>query len=108
MYRKTYNEYERRAEEIRNAAQAIEKGERPSEYSRSIHKTPRPALPERFEERGQADTKKKNPLSFLDGIFDRFEIDDIILLALMFLLIQEKDSDKMLLIILGYLFLSGM
>lgn len=111
MYRKYYNEYERRAEEIRRAAEAIESGKRPPPVKNISEAPQSPVLPVNLPSpKGTA--QKKSPAPFINGIFDglfgKFGTDDIILLVLIFILIQEKDNDKILLLILGYLFLSGL
>jgi len=101
MYHRYYNEYERRAEEIRQAAQLPVQPKEPPRVESALpvlKPEPPPAAP------------KKKPAIFgelFGNIFDKFGIDDIILGLLILMLIQEEDSDILLLIILGYLFISG-
>lgn len=50
----------------------------------------------------------KHRPSFLDAFKNRIQLDDIILLGLLFLLLDESLEDDLLLIILVYIFLTGM
>ena len=52
--------------------------------------------------------KKNQRLSLTDFISKRFQIDEIILLGLIFLLLEERINDDYLLIILTYLLITGM
>ena len=88
MYRKYYNEYEKKAEQIRKEATRIQ----PVEQHRPVYTEP-----------VISDSKG----STFSGFFEKFNPDDIILLAVIFVLMQEQNKDKVLLIILGYLFISG-
>lgn len=90
MYKQYLNDYEKRAEQIRKAAIAIEngKGERMPEFteSKKIQSTP----------------------SINKNFFDRLKADDIILLALIFLLSTAEEKDITLIIVIGYIFLCGL
>lgn len=41
------------------------------------------------------------------GVFDRFEIDDLILLGVIVLVLQDSVDDTLLLVVLGFIFLVG-
>ncbi len=41
------------------------------------------------------------------GLFDRFEIDDLILLGVIVLVLQDSVDDTLLLVVLGFIFLVG-
>lgn len=88
MYKQYLNDYEKRAEQIRKAARAVESGKG--------EKTPVFTEP------------AKKPIVVENKFFDRFRTDDILLLALLFLLITSEEKDITLIIILGYLFLCGL
>lgn len=49
-------------------------------------------------------TSIKNP----KGIFGNFEADDILLIGVFLLLLNEDCDDKLMLIIIGFLFFSGL
>ena len=83
MYRKYYSEYEKRAEELRRGVSV-----------------PQSAAPEPQEKH---ETVKKPPLPLP---FD-MKTDDILLLALIFFLMREKNCDKTVILALGFIFLSG-
>ncbi len=95
MYKQYLNDYEKRAEQIRKAARAVEGGGSFIEQTVPQAKNP--------EERH---IKKKS-----QGVFaglERFSTDDILLLGILFLLITNEEKDMTLIIVLGYLFLSGL
>lgn len=50
-------------------------------------------------------TKPANK-DFLGDILKNFKFDDILLIFLIFMLLQEKNDDYILLLVLGYVFLS--
>ncbi len=52
--------------------------------------------------------KEKANKNFLGNILGKFSKDDLILIAIIFMLLQEDDSDTVLLIALGYIFISGL
>jgi hypothetical protein len=52
-------------------------------------------------------SKANKELSLTDFISKRFQIDEIILLGLIFLLLEERINDDYLLIILTYLLITG-
>lgn len=52
--------------------------------------------------------KKSKGLSVTDFLSRHFQIDELILLGLIFLLLEEKINDDFLLIILIYLLIAGM
>ena len=97
MYKQYLNDYERRAEQIRKAARAVEGGGNHAEL---------PVFREKKPEVHPADTNKKNAGLF-SGL-ERFSTDDILLLGILFLLITNEEKDMTLIIVLGYLFLSGL
>lgn len=66
-------------------------GEKSAEYRGEIHSNP---------------AKKSLSLGPFDFL-SKFAIDDIILLVIIFMLFTDEDSDKTLLAILGFLFISG-
>lgn len=41
------------------------------------------------------------------GLFDRFELDDLILIGVLILVLQDSVDDTLLLVILGFIFLVG-
>ncbi|MBE7043665.1 MAG: hypothetical protein E7399_09305 [Ruminococcaceae bacterium] len=63
---------------------------------------------------GEQTAKRKEPtkVSFYNGetkkFFDRFCVDDVILIAVILLLITDAEVDVVLLVILGFLLLNGM
>lgn len=65
-------------------------------------------LPNEFE--SDPGLKRNQSLSFLPNIFNRIfgriELDDIILIGLIFILLQEKIEDEFLLILLIYILLA--
>lgn len=97
MYKQYLNDYERRAEQIRKAARAVEGGGSFIEP---------PVFREKKPEERPVDTNKKNTGLF-SGL-ERFSTDDILLLGILFLLITNEEKDMTLIIVLGYLFLSGL
>ncbi len=88
MYKQYLNDYEKRAEQIRKAARAVEigKGE---------------TIPVDIEKKRDLVAENKNVLQNL-------KTDDILLLVLIFLLITSDEKDMTLIVILGYLFLCGL
>lgn len=90
MYRRYYNEYERRAQEIRRAADLVEASPVKAPSEKPAAKPA--ALPFSI-------AKPK----FLDGI----RLDDILLGALIFFLLKEEETDKTLILALAFIFLSG-
>lgn len=91
MYRKYYNEYEKKAEQIRKGTVDVKPPEPVSV----------PAIDVKTE------TENKSVQNIFGGLLEKFAVDDIILLVVIIMLLQEENKDKMLLIILGYLFISG-
>ena len=75
MYRRYYNEYEKKAQQI--------KSETAPQPTKSEIKPP---LPEKSAS---------------------FRYDDILILGLIFFLLKEGNADKMLLLALGFIFISG-
>ena len=96
MYKQYLNDYERRAEQIRKAAQTIEK------TASGTMPTPK-QIKELTEQRNQ-----KISSDGFSALLKRFSTDDILLIVLLFLLINSEEKDMSLIIILGYLFISGM
>ncbi len=100
MYKQYWNDYEKRAEQIRKAARAVETGntagiqEVPAKWD-----SPGPKAPVKHAD-GQ---KAKGLLSVLE----RFDRDDILLAALLFVLLSDEDRDMTMIVILGYLLISG-
>ena len=84
MYRKYYSEYEKRAEEMRRGVP-----------------TPQNAPSPMPQEKHEINKKPPLPLPF------DMKTDDILLLALIFFLIREKNCDKTVILALGFIFLSG-
>ena len=41
------------------------------------------------------------------GLFDRFELDDLILIGVLILMLQDAVDDTLLLVVLGFIFLVG-
>ena len=74
MYRRYYNEYEKKAQELKKVAPPVPK-ETPEEKP----------LPQKYALR----------------------YDDILILGLIFFLIKEGNADKMLILALGFIFISG-
>lgn len=52
-------------------------------------------------------TKRPNQPSFLENILPNFSLDDIILIALIFIFLNDGCEDKTLLLIIGAIFLLG-
>ncbi len=90
MYKQYYNAYEKKAEEIRRAARSIEKGD---------------ALSSAW---GAEAVPAKTVLPVQAKIFSRFSTDDILLCALIFLLVSAEEKDTTLILILAYLFITGL
>ena len=51
--------------------------------------------------------EKKNQNSDIKGFFKNLETDDIILIAIAFLLLADDCDDKILLLAIGFIFISG-
>ncbi len=97
MYKQYWNDYEKRAEQIRKAAQAVENGG-------TVSRQPIPIIGEKPRETKPTQEKPVGIASF----FERFKQDDILLLALLFLLLSGEERDTTMIVILGYLLLSGL
>lgn len=97
MYKQYWNDYERRAEQIRKAARAVESGAAPPVLSM-------PPAGAVKQEKPVSSPQKQGGLS---SLFERFAEDDVLLLALLFLLVTSDEKDTTMIIILGYLLLSG-
>lgn len=92
VYKQYYNAYEKKAEEIRRAAKAIENGiESKTPTSISTHKEA--CVP------SGVPVEKEHALR----LFDKFAFDDLLLLALIFLLLTSEKKDTLMLFVLGYL-----
>lgn len=82
-------------------------------FSAPIRKEPKPYIPkskpEKKPEPETLDVKEecqKQTESDLE-VFERFKSDDLIILGLLFILLTESNDDYLLLLMLGYLLLSG-
>ncbi len=98
VYKQYYNAYEKKAEEIRRAAQAVENG------------TPQKENKEMDKNENNKEKQNTPPLLSKDifgGLFERFATDDILLVALIFILLKSDNKDSTMLLILGYLLLCG-
>lgn len=51
--------------------------------------------------------EKRNQTTDIKGFFKNLETDDIILIAIAFLLLADDCDDKMLLLAIGFIFISG-
>ncbi|MBE7062795.1 MAG: hypothetical protein E7390_03265 [Ruminococcaceae bacterium] len=98
MYKQYWNDYEKRAEQIRKAARAVESGAAPSSPP-----SPRQGTLVKEEKKAYSPQRQVGLSTFLE----RFTEDDVLLLALLFLLITCEEKDITMIIILGYLLLSG-
>ncbi len=98
MYKQYLNDYEKRAEQIRRAAKAVETGK--GEMHPVVAENKKTELKGGFSNNEKTIERKK--------LFERFSTDDILLLGLLFLLISSEEKDITLIIILGYLFLTGL
>lgn len=87
MYKQYLNDYEKRAEQIRKAARAVETGKGENA----------PVLKD----------SQSNTHILENKLNEKFKKDDLLLLGLIFLLISGEEKDMTLIIILGYLFLCG-
>ena len=100
MYKQYFNAYEKRAEEIRKAARAVE--------TQRAGSPPIPPVDIRKDEiKPQKPPAPSSPTQ-IPNILERFRTDDILLLGLIFLLMGSEEKDMTLIVILGYLFLSGL
>ena len=90
MYKQFYNAYEKKAEEIRRAANE-------AEVCAPVERHP-VAAP-------QAEKKEcSEKTAGLAGLAE----DDLLLLGAIFLLMNSEKKDKLLIVILGYLFFAGL
>ena len=93
MYKQYLNDYEKRAEQIRKAAKAVEAGGGVSASALSVKK-----------EIGKELRKdEKQSSSVLGGLAK----DDLLLIGLLFLLLTGDEKDTTMIIVLGYLFFTG-
>ena len=77
---------------------------RSNNFSAPIKKEPKPYSPEPQKSPCvDLNTPEKNHKTLLLG----FQNDDLLILALIFLLLGESNEDSLLIILLGYLFLSS-
>lgn len=53
--------------------------------------------------------KEEEPLGFLEGgkLFGKFELDDVLLIAVVIILLGDDCDDKLLLLALGFIFITG-
>lgn len=93
MYKQYLNDYEKRAEQIRKAAKAVEAGGGVSISSFASKK----------EMRNEIRKDEKQSSSILGG----FAKDDLLLMGLLFLLLTGDEKDITMIIVLGYLFFTG-
>ncbi len=103
MYKQYMNDYEKRAEQIRKAARAVESG--------NLSTTVTQMQPTNITQQEQCTNKKmvqQKEKNETISIFGRLALDDILILALLLLLISSEDKDISMIIILGYLFLTGL
>ncbi|MDD6307759.1 MAG: hypothetical protein PUB07_00125 [Clostridia bacterium] len=92
MYKQYFNAYEKKAEEIRRAARAVESTVVPQPES-----APRTAPP-------ASEASSLLPIR----LPDKLDMDDILLMAILFLLLSNEKKDTTLILILGYLFFTGL
>jgi len=102
MYKQYMNDYEKRAEQIRKAARAVESGNTASTFTEM---QPTNKTQDEVKNRKPIQGKKENETN---SFFERFALDDILILALLLLLISSEEKDISLIIILGYLFFAGL
>lgn len=96
MYKQYLNDYERRAEQIRKAAQSVEKT---ASGTVAVSKPVQDAVKTKPEK-----TNYEGLSTFLKNISS----DDILLIVLLFLIMNSDEKDISLIIVLGYLFISGL
>lgn len=96
MYKQYLNDYEKKADEIRRAARAVEtRGQSQTHESIKIVSN-------------NNSIKEPENVNSLFNTFKKYKTDDILLIALIFVLISNEEKDMTLIFILGYLFLSGL
>jgi len=93
VYKQYLNDYEKRAEQIRRAARAVEGGS-------STVSSPLPTIKDKPKD--TVEIKGKT------SVFGRFAQDDILLAGLLILLLTGEERDMTMIIILGYLLITGM
>ncbi len=96
MYKQYLNDYEKRADEIRKAAKAVEKGTQDVPCQNI-------SVPVKCEKEEKQPVKQKT-----QKVFGNMSIDDLLILGLILLLFNSEKRDNTLLIILGYLFFTGL
>ena len=96
MYKQYLNDYEKKADQIRQAARAIERG---TVSGKRIFSNP--------ESNMNVSVKTNEHANAISCILKNLRTDDILLLVLIFVLSTNEDRDMTLIIILGYLFLCG-
>ena len=96
MYKQYLNDYEKRADEIRKAAQAVEKGTRENPCQNI-------AVPNILKKEEKQTEKQKT-----QKIFGNMSVDDLLILGLILLLFNSEKRDNTLLVVLGYLFFTGL
>ena len=86
---------------------------RSNNFSAPIKREPKPYTPKNIskEEEIKKETefceqKEKKPTQ-IKSVLNSFKSDDLLLLGLIFLLLSDSDTDILLLIALGYIFLSS-
>ncbi len=90
MYKQYWNDYEKKAEQIRKAAKTIESN---SSYISGNASTQSSVF---NKERGE-------------GInLGKLQTDDLLLIGLLFLLIGNEKRDTVLILIIGYIFIAGL
>lgn len=93
MYKQYLNDYEKRAEQIRKAAKAVETGRIAAVPSFSPQK----------EIGNNPSNEEKKPSLGLGGLAK----DDLLLIGLLFLLLTGDEKDLTMIVVLGYLFFTG-
>ena len=96
MYKQYLNDYERRAEQIRKAAQSVEKT---ASGTVVVSKPVQDAVKTKSD---------KTNYEGLSTFLKNFSSDDILLIVLLFLIMNSDEKDISLIIVLGYLFISGL
>lgn len=96
MYKQYLNDYEKKADEIRRAARAVETGRQSQ-----VHE------PIQIEAKSHS-VKEAENVNSLFSTLKKYKTDDILLIVLIFVLISNEERDMTLILILGYLFLSGL
>lgn len=93
MYKQYLNDYEKRAEQIRKAAKAVETGGIAAVPSFS---------PQKATGKNPSNEEKQPSLG-LGGLAK----DDLLLIGLLFLLLTGDEKDLTMIVVLGYLFFAG-